>query len=347
MFKHFFYQVSSKAAAALLIILLCTPACSVKTPETPQTEAVNQADCTVSSNYSILSQKSIPEDVSLEMISFYPYFAKRIADCDYTKTATTKITWSGSANADELGIAASKPIWAYMKLAEDYPYNPFQLLDNVSKAAPIQKWYALHKQYSTAYENPDKSVLHMYEYRSSHIRSTYRSIYSLSADTLDPEYSVSNCEKLLDLAGFSAPVYEAEDCLFSYFGSVSMNSHLLCNVAAVYFFPDSEQENIDHAEIQFLYHQTSVAMDLYGGWAGSSTSSMMAHDFSLMKLVSIIHVLELTLAGESDVMNQVGADAEGVPANYKPGSGNSDMQAELSWEGGPLGSVFHYSLFHK
>lgn len=347
MFKSFFYQASSKAAAVLLILLLSFSACSPRTPGISLEKAETQTEKNGDGESWVSSQKSIPEDVSLEMITFYPYFAQKMSGRDFTETAPTQITWSGSTSAAELSIATSLPIWTYMKLAEDYPCNPFVLLDKVSNDHIIQEWYNLKKQSYTAYESPDKSVLHMLEFSSGHIKNTPRSINSLSADTLDPEYSVANCEKLLELAGFSAPVYEAEDCLYSYFGSVSMNSHLLCNVAAVYFFPDSEQENIDHAEIQFLYHQTSVAMDLYGGWAGSSTSSMMAHDFSLMKLVSIIHVLELTLAGESDVMNQVGADAEGVPANYKPGSGNSDMQAELSWEGGPLGSVFHYSLFHK
>lgn len=347
MFKHACRQVLSKTAAALLIILMGLSACFPKTAEASVKRAETRTVKTDACEPSSSSSRSIPEDVSREMIAFYSYFEQRVQERNFTETAPTQVTWSGSTSAEELITATTLPIWAYMKLIEDYPYNPFVLLESVSNTYIIREWYALKKKSLAAYESSDKSVLHMYEFRSGDIQSKKKDRSPLSDDTLTPEYSVANCEKLLAAAGFSAPVYEAEDCLYSYFGSIGMGDQLGCTVAAVYFFPDAAGESIDHAEIQFLYYKKSIQTDLYGGWAGHSTSGCMFHDSLIMDLVFIIDVLELTLAGETDIIDRVGSDADGVPANYIPGSGNSDMQAELSCNDGPFGYVYNYSLHHE
>lgn len=88
-------------------------------------------------------------------------------------------------------------------------------------------------------------------------------------------------------------------------------------------------------------------MYLEGGWAGSGLSANMSHDACLMKLVSLIHVLELTLAGETNIIEYLAPDAEGVPENYAPGSGNLDMRAELHTQSAPLGDIYSYSLSHE
>lgn len=345
--ERVFHQASAKAAASLLILLLGLSACSPKTSETSvkemETQTETQTESIPADQSSKSSVKRIPDDVSDEMISFYPYLENRVQNIDYDSTAAATITWSGSTSAAELGVATSMPIWAFMKLAENYPYNPFILLEEAANAH-LKEWGPYNTEDSISDSDTEAPALRIYEWKTDHVQSEINRLSSLSAEDASPEYSLANCGKLLEMAGLSAPVYEAEDCLYSYFGSVTMTHFLNCDIAAVYFFPDNSKENIDHVEIQFLYDQTPVALYLEGGWAGSSLSSNMSHDVCLMKLVSLIHVMELTLAGETNMIEYLAPDAEGVPENYAPGNGNSEMKAELHTENASLGVIYHYSL---
>ena len=322
MLKKTIFPILKMGIALALISILGLSGCGIKTTESTSAESAYETK----------------EKSSLDIISYHRDFENLLISSDYEETTRTPVRWNieeTGAYADEYILyAVQHPTWALLMLADDYQVNPFVLVNRILDSDILEK-----KEYS---REPSLSL----EYPETEaIRNL--AAQSLSNNTLLTEYSETNCREILQNIDHYISIENAEDCLYCYFGKYSLASGWEnAYIAAIYFFPDESKTNIDHVEMQYLYHHCSPAMELHGGWAGSGTSSYMQLDYLQAEAASVIAALEQSVAGDSNIMERL-ADGKTIPESYYPGEGNTDMIARLNMEYTPLGMLINYSLTHK
>ena len=273
-------------------------------------------------------------DITEDMITYYRGFEDLLLKSEYEQTAVTDIEWRDLPTGEELAVSVEQPVWAYMTLAEKYPVNPFVLLGLIEESG-----------FQSEYNHVSERKFELLEIADPSGSNALIPVMHLWTEPRR-EYSAGNCENILETIGIFTPVYEAEDCLYCYFGSCRSESICLnSRIAAVYFFPNEDKTEIARAELQFFFEEFSPAVLLHGGWAGHSVSQNMVWSEDLLYGASIMAALELNIAGETDVLTKLCQGDGIVPESYVIGDGASGMRAEQHLRQSELGTVLNYSLY--